>query len=268
MSSKIESLVQQHPGATAATVAILIVVVIILIVVAVHYHGKVKAAETKPFDTSAWKYGSVMDQGYFRPSLTPAQLSVYMPQLGGVRSELSRMMMTPVSRGMPSVGRSMMPQPLRPKGQKMGRRGRVEGLDPVPQCPPGTQPVPDGSSGGGYTCVPITPPTPPPKPPTPPTPPAPPKPPCESCDVCPSTGNFNPITGTMIVDTSTIGKVWDPSAIAEADALAELGSYYEDPSGDEMSLQAAIASARDSDSAAYSMTDAQLSTIMALGTAP
>lgn len=86
--------------------------------------------------------------------------------------------------------------------------------------------------------------------------------------VCPSSGTFDPLTGVMTVDTQTIGNVWDPDAIAEAQALASVGSYVNDPSGDEMAFQAAISSAYDANAAADTMNDAQLATMMALGTAP
>lgn len=90
---KVKTWICAHPSGAAIILAVLVVAAIILLALTLSYRKKYNAHLTG-FDTSAWKYGSVMDQGYFSPSLTPAQLSVYMPQLGGVRSELSRMMMT------------------------------------------------------------------------------------------------------------------------------------------------------------------------------
>ena len=85
---------------------------------------------------------------------------------------------------------------------------------------------------------------------------------------CPTTGAYDPVTGVMTVDTTNIADVWDPDAIAEAQALASVGSYVSDPSGDEMAFQAAIGSAYSANAAANTMSDAQLSAIMAGGTAP
>ena len=92
MSSSASRWVSAHPAATAALLAVLTVAAIVLLALAVTFQSKSKHAAIGGFDTSAWKYGSVMDQGYFGGSLSPAQLSVYTPQLGGVRSELSRAM--------------------------------------------------------------------------------------------------------------------------------------------------------------------------------
>lgn len=79
---------------------------------------------------------------------------------------------------------------------------------------------------------------------------------------------FNPITGTVLADGLLVNQFWDPSAVVEAQALADIGSYEDDHPATLWPFEAAIDTARDADAAAYSMNDAQLSNIMAGGYAP
>src|SRR5579863_8118565 len=265
-----------------------------------------------------------MDQGYFSPSLTPAQLSVYMPQLGGVRSELSRMMMAGGKGAwVPKRARWVPSARARRDGFHGGLPHRVaaRALEAM-VCPEGTQPVTD-SDAGGSTCgipgnadscppgtvsitdstgmsacicpsglnitidptsgapictapplpgptpipIPLPGPTPIPAPLPSPTPtPLPPwRPGCLGCEFCPHNSVFNPITGTVLADGLLVNQYWDPSAVVEAQALADIGSYEDAHPATLRSFEAAVNTARDADTAAYSMTDAQLDGIMSGG---
>lgn len=189
MSMSWASWVTVNPNTVAVLLAVLVLAVIILVVLTVRCHYKLVHATSQHFDTSAWKYGSVMDWGLGGGSpVTPAQASVYMPQLGGVRSELSRMMM-PKYRG-------------HPRGApRYGHYREHLATDPT-------------------------------------------------------------VAGTSCSST------WNPSAIAEAQGLAEASSLAVDPEDDTAMLQAAINTSRDANSAAYSMSDTQLAGLMGGGNLP
>ncbi len=315
-ADSVKAWIYARPGGTALILAVLVVAAIILLALTLGYRKKYNAHITgyAPFDTSAWKYGSVMDQGYFSPSLTPAQLSVYMPQLGGVRSELSRMMMSggkgawvpkrahwaPSAHGRRAGFRTGLPH--RALARKFGDTACPAGSYTVTDpdtgqptcgtpasgdaCSSGMDPVTDSTGttscicppssalavgpGGARMCVSNA------LPPAPPSPSAPtPSPPqpmsCPGCEFCPHSGNssvFNPITGTVLADSLLVNQFWDPSAVAEAQALADVGSYEDDHPATLRPFEAAINTARDADAAAYSMNDAQLSAIMSGGSAP
>ena len=314
--------VSAHPARTALLTAILVVVVIILLVLTLHYHSKWKAAATQGFDTSAWKYGSVLDSGFTDAPLTPAQLSLYNPQMGGVRSELSRMMLPrtggQAARNKAAAQRRRMAQrrvqstnrrretalihgghlpkigslhregltaapagEYSPSNEYAATNGACNAGDMVDQstglcgpaggCNPGD--TMDTTSG---MCIPAA---------------------TDSgylgnswtfggstdTTACTATDEYgNPLVynangvpigatsngQTIPLDAGYFAGWWDPDATAEAQALASVGSYAVDPSGDAVAFQAAIASALDSDSASATLTDAQLNALMAQGTAP
>lgn len=129
--------------------AILVAIIVILAIVAIYYSRKSAACHAS-FDTSAWKYGSVQDQGYFGANgggLSRAQMSVYSGDRRP-RSELSRMMM----RSTPSQqvwGHRAAVTPLRvlppsySKGCVMDEKGNwicgaAADPDPQPITPPAT----------------------------------------------------------------------------------------------------------------------------------
>lgn len=80
----------------------------------------------------------------------------------------------------------------------------------------------------------------------------------------------DPVTGAYVVNTTTIGNpgVWDPEAMAEVQALASVGSLSHDPEDDTAMLQAAINTSLDANSAANSMSDATLASLMGSGNMP
>jgi hypothetical protein len=254
LHGKATAYVREHPTSAAYAIAVLTILVIVLFIVTIVYHHKWMKARTGGFTGpngswtggmhANWQNGSVHDQNYFGPGLQHyAQLGhSYMPAVtskNALQSQLKGTHHMHAARLKASAHRAAV---RRMHARRAG--GHRDGLAPNPAA--GGNPLDpntgyEGDDDGAWTF---------------------------DQGVCPSTGSYDPVTGTMLVTDQTIGQVWNPDAIAEAQALASTGSYVTDPQGDEMALQAAIDSSYGSNAAANTMTDAQLSSIMAGGTAP
>lgn len=289
--------ISKHPAGVALTLAVLILLVIILFITTMVYHSKWKKATPASFRSgflspngswsggmlSNWhKGGSVHDQAYFGPGFQhyAQQGNSYMPAVtskNALRSAYKGKHHMQVAAHRAAIHRA---NAQRMKAKRLAAMHRREGQAVAPSFLPTAGPssamVPPDANGNcpaGYAldagsgmCLNLA--------------------PAGPIDIntgyegdeggdwifdpsaCPSTGAYDPVTGVMTVDTTNIADVWDPDAIAEAQALASVGSYANDPSGDEMAFQAAISSAFDANSAANTMSDAQLSAIMQGGTAP
>jgi hypothetical protein len=274
----------KHPSGVALTLAVLIVLVIILFITTMIYHSRASKSTKSGFSSpngswsggmhSNWhKGGSIHDQNYFGPAFQHyAQLgNAWQPAVtskNALRSAYKGKHHMQVAAHRAAVHRA---NAQRMKAKRLAAMHRREGQTVAPSSammPPDA----NGNCPAGYAldaasgmCWDMT--------------PAGPLDPSTGYEgdeggdwifdpsACPSTGTFD-ANGVMMVDPQSISDVWDPDAIAEAQALASVGSYAHDPSGDEMAFQAAISSAYDANTAADTMSDAQLTAIMQGGTAP
>ena len=270
-----------HPTGAAVTLAILTVLVIVLLITTLVYHSKAAKATSgfrkghfsSPSSTptwsggmhSNWQNGSVQDQGYFGSGFQQySQIGHnYNPAVfsqNKLRSDLKGGHHMRAARAKKAAHVTKVSRMRAARLAAARRAGQREGLvsaDPAHDAdyldaehaaeqssdvgPLDAAAGYMGNDGGEWMF---------------------------DGSTCPSTGSFDPLTGVMAVDPSTIGSVWDPEAISEAQALAAVGSYVNDPSGDEMAFQAAISSAYDSNAAADTMSDAQLTQMMQRGSAP